>query len=514
MVKRFLAFDLGAESGRAMVASISTDDAGGHRLELAEAHRFPTRHGRLQGVLQWDLLGLWEEIKEGLRKGAKLAGERLDGVGVDTWGVDFALLDARGRVLGNPVHYRDRRTAEIMPKVFGSLGGSGGVEEGRRRLFAATGIQFMPFNTIFQMAALKENPEAVGLGGAAAEARRLLFMPDVLHYLLSGRAVNEVTIASTGALLDPRTRNWQTPLLQELGLQAAWLGELVPPGSKLGGVLPEVARETDCPAGTPVIAPASHDTASAVAAVPVTAGEAGGGWCYLSSGTWSLMGVEVAQPVVDDRTLRLNYTNEQGFGGTVRLLKNIMGLWLVQECRRDLARRGTELDYAELTRLAAEEKGLETLLDPWHPPFAEPGGMLGKIDQFARSTGQVVPQRPGQYVRACLDSLALTYRVVADHLAELIGHRIDTVHIVGGGTQNKLLNQMTADATGRRVVAGPVEATAIGNAITQAIGAGVLASLAQARAMVAASFTPETYQPREPEKFERALGGFRELCGL
>lgn len=488
------------------------------RLTLQEAHRFPTRHGRMHGTLQWDLLSLWEDVKEGLRKGTRLAGATgtggggLDGVGMDTWGVDFALLDGNGLVLGNPVHYRDRRTAGIMPKVFGTLGGSGGVEEGKRRLFAATGIQFMPFNTVFQLAALKENPRAVGLGAGSEGAARLLFMPDVLHYLLSGRTANEVTIASTGALLDPATRTWQTGLLEELGLPARWLGELVAPGSRLGGVLGDVARETDSMAGVPVIAPASHDTASAVAAVPVT--ESGKGWCYLSSGTWSLMGVEVAKPVVDERTLRLNYTNEQGFGGTVRLLKNIMGLWLVQECRRDLARRGVELDYGELTRLAAEERGLETLLDPWHGPFAEPGGMLGKIEQFARSTGQGVPERPGQFVRACLDSLALSYRLVADHLEELVGHRIGTVYIVGGGTQNKLLNQMTADATGRRVVAGPVEATAIGNAVTQAIGAGVLGSLAEARAMIAASFSLEGYQPERAERYERVLAAFRELCSV
>lgn len=497
-----------------MVASITTGDGRCPRLELAEAHRFPTRHGRLQGVLQWDLLALWEEIKEGLRKGTRLAGDRLDGIGVDTWGVDFALLDARGHVLGNPVHYRDRRTADIMPKVFGALGGSGGVEEGYRRLFAATGIQFMPFNTVFQLAALREQPNAVGIGGSPDHAHRLLFMPDVLHYLLCGRAVNELTIASTSAMVDPVRRTWHLQLLTELGLPIHWLGELVDPGTRLGGVLPDVARELDVPSGTPVIAPASHDTASAVAAVPVEADDGSGDWCYLSSGTWSLMGVELDQPVIDDRTLRLNYTNEQGFGGTVRLLKNIMGLWLVQECRRDLARRGTELDYAELTRLAGEEKGLETLLDPWHSPFAEPGGMLAKIDQFARSTGQPVPQRPGQYIRACLDSLALSYRVVADHLAELTDRPVATVHIVGGGTQNKLLNQMTADATGRRVVAGPVEATAVGNAITQALGAGLLGSLAEARAMVAASFTPEVYTPRQADRFERALPAFRQLCGL
>jgi len=482
-----------------MVATVGAADGG--KITLEEAHRFPTRNGRILGTLQWDLVGIWEDIKEGLRKGTKLvdaAGARLEGIGVDTWGVDFGLLDERGVPMGNPVHYRDGRTDGVMEKVFAAVG--------RERVFDATGIQFMPFNTLFQLYALKHSE-----WGGYDRVSRMLWMPDLLHYLLSGKAVSEVTIASTGAVLDPRTRTWNRGLMEELGLPVTWLGELAAPGTKIGGVLSDVARETDAVAGTPVILPGSHDTASAVAAVPVV-GEAGG-WCYLSSGTWGRRGVEWDAPVVDERTLRLNYTNELGVGGKVRLLKNIMGLWLVQEVRRDLARRGLELDYAELTRLAGEERGLELLLDTWHAPFGSPGGMLGKMDAYARSTAQGVPERPGQYVRACLDSLALSYRLVVENLEALTGKPIATIYIVGGGTKNQLLNQMTADACGRRVVAGPVEATAIGNVLAQAIGAGVIGSLAEGRAMVARSFEVTTYEPRDTSRYERVAAGYRQLCG-
>lgn len=492
---RFLAFDFGAESGRAILATI---DAG--KISLRELHRFPSHNGRLQGTFQWNLVALWEDIKAGLRAAAQ-TGERIDGIGVDTWGVDFGLLDANGRVIGNPVHYRDARTDGALDAVFAVVP--------RDKVFAATGIQFMQLNTLFQLFALTRS--GWPLEGAA---KRLLFMPDLFHYLLSGRAANELTIASTSQMLDPRTRTWNLDLLKSLGIPAHWLGEIVPPGTKLGGLLPDIAAETGLPAGTPIIAPATHDTASAVAAVPVAEGTEG--WCYLSSGTWSLMGVESPVPVVDERTLKANFTNEQGANNQVRLLKNIMGLWLVQETRRDLIRRAggkaDGFDYATLTKLAAEAEPLRTVLDPWHAPFAAPGDFLNKIETHARQTGQSVPSTPGQYVRACLDSLALAYRLVLETLEELTGKPITTVHIVGGGTKNELLSQLTADATRRRVVAGPVEATALGNAITQALGLGVIPSLAAGRKLIADSFELQTFTPKNPTAFDTAYAKFKQIA--
>lgn len=489
MPQRFLAFDFGAESGRAIIATFSPD-----AIDLQEVHRFPTHQGRLQGTLQWNLLALWEEIKTGLRKAAA-TGHTFDGIGADTWGVDFGLLDSKGKVLGNPVHYRDSRTDGVMESVLEQVG--------PESLYNQTGIQFMFFNTLFQLAALKSQ-------GLPQEAIRLLFMPDLFHYLLSGRAANELTIASTSAMIDPRTRRWAQPLLKQLGLPEGWLTEIVPPGTRLGTLLPAVAADTGLAPNTPVIAPATHDTASAIAAVPVT--QTTGDWAYLSSGTWSLLGVETDQPILSSDALRLNYTNELGAGNKVRFLKNIMGLWLVQETRRDLARRGTELDYPELTRLAGGEKGLDLLMSSWHPPLARPGDFLQKIDEYAAATNQLKPAGPGGYVRACLDSLALSYRTTLDDLEHLTSKKITTLHIVGGGTKNELLNQMTADATGRTVIAGPTEATAIGNALTQALGSGALASLAAARALVAKSFPLKTYRPQNPAPYEKALPRFRELC--
>lgn len=489
---RFLAFDFGAESGRAIVAEIS-----GGRVTLDEVHRFPSHNGRLQGTLQWNLLGLWEEIKTGLRNASKRG--PVDGVGVDTWGVDFGLIDGSGRVMGNPIHYRDSRTDDVMEKVFGRVP--------REEVFAATGIQFMQLNTLFQYWALHQQPPA-----GFAEAKHLLFMPDLFHYLMSGKVANELTIASTSQMLDPKTKTWAAGMLGKLGLRTDLLGEIVMPGTKLGGILPEVARETGFTAGTPVIAPGTHDTASAVAAVPVTADQ--DGWCYLSSGTWSLMGVETDTPVIDERTLALNYTNELGVGGKVRLLKNIMGLWLVQETRRDMIRRGAEYDYAQLTQMAAAEPGLKTILDTWHGPFATPGDFMTKIETYARQTGQDVPTSPGAFVRACLDSLALSYRAVVERLEQLTGKPITTIHIVGGGTKNQLLNQLTADATGRKVVTGPIEATALGNVLTQAIGVGAVGSLAEARKIIAESFDVQVYEPRDTAGFEKVYPRFKELTGM
>ncbi len=492
MAKNFLAFDLGAESGRAVLGVL--DKA---RLQLEVVHRFSNPTGQMRGHIHWDLLAQWEELKTGLRLAGKTDGARrtLHGIGVDTWGVDFGLLDADGRIMGNPFHYRDPWTEGILEKTFARLD--------RKIIFDRTGIQFIRFNTLFQLAALHERyPHML------KSARRLLFMPDLFNYLFTDKEKSERSIASTSQMIDPRTRRWAKDLLEKLQLPTAILPELIDGGSVVGPLSDAVAEECDVEP-MPVLAPGCHDTASAVAAVPATAGRED--WCYISSGTWSLMGVELPSPIINDKSLAYNYTNEIGIGGRIRFLKNIMGLWLVQECRRQWAREGTEHDYPTLTDMAEKTPSRGIVINPDHGPFMTPGDMPGKIDAYCRQTKQATPQGMGEYVRVCLESLALTYRRTVEGLEEILGRSISTIHIVGGGTQNKLLNQMTADATGRTVIAGPIEATAIGNILAQAMAVGALRDLEEARAVVAASFPVERYEPVNHESWGKAYDRYRGL---
>jgi len=492
--RNFLAFDLGAESGRAVLGTL-TDG----KLSLEEKHRFLNPTGRMNGRLYWNLLAQWEELKTGLRKSAfrQRDGRReaveLHGIGVDTWGVDFGLLGRGGEILANPVHYRDPRTDGTMERTFRRVP--------REKIFDATGIQFMQLNTLFQLVAMREANSSL-----LDSAQTLLFVPDLFNYLFTGEVKGEFSIASTSQMYDPRRKRWATELVTELGLPARILPEIIPSGTLLSPLCDEVAKECDVPAA-PVIAPACHDTASAVAAVPAEASD----WCYISSGTWSLMGVELDQPVINDKTLKYNYTNEGGVGGTIRLLKNIMGLWLVQECRRQWQREGHDHSYAELTRMAGACPPLARVIDPDHKPFLSPGEMPRKIEEFCRGTGQPPPASPGDVVRACLDSLALTYRRTLEGLEDVVGRKIETIHIVGGGSQNELLNQMTADACDRPVVAGPVEATAIGNILVQAMATGDVKSLAEARTIVRESFPVKRYEPRQTKQWEQAYRRYGEL---
>jgi rhamnulokinase len=484
---RFVAIDFGAESGRAMLGVLADS-----RLTLAEKHRFANPHGRLAGHLHWDVLAQWEQIKAGLRLAA--GGEALDGVGVDTWGVDFALLGRGGELLGNPYMYRDGRTDGIMERTFARVS--------RREIFQATGLQFMQLNTLFQLLAMQE-----ARSSALAAAQTLLLMADLFHYLLSGVCRSEYSIASTTQMLDPLRRTWATDLLARLDLPTHILTPIVPAGTVLGPLAADVAAECGVPA-CPVIAPASHDTASAVAAVPA---EAGTDWCYISSGTWSLMGVELAEPVVTDKSLAYNYTNEGGLGGTIRFLKNIMGLWPLQECRRAWQAQGVELSYAEIARAAAAAPPLRALINLEHPPLLSPGDMPGKIARYCLQTGQQPPADHGAMARAIFESLALTYRRTIEGLEDILGRRIGLIHIVGGGSQNLLLNQMTADACARPVLAGPVEATAAGNVLVQALAAGHLPDRAAIRQVVRESFPVQRFDPRDTQPFEAAYARFCEL---
>ncbi|MGO9258347.1 MAG: rhamnulokinase [Bryobacteraceae bacterium] len=489
----YLAFDLGAESGRAISGTLHEGT-----LAVEELHRFPNEPLRTADALCWDTERLWGEVQRGIRI-ADERGFRLDGIGIDTWGVDYGLLDASGKLLENPRHYRDARNNGMMETVFARVP--------REEVFSATGIQFMQFNTLFQLYAAKlGDPEIL------ARARRLLNMPDLFNYWLTGEARSEATIASTTQFFSPVTMSWATGLLARLDLPCQILCPVVMPGTALGKTL--------TPPHTSVYATAGHDTASAVAAVPTAGGE---DWCYISSGTWSLMGLELDRPVIGEQCLALNFTNEVGVAGKIRLLKNIAGLWLLQECRRAWMAEGIVYSYEQLARMAAGARPHSAAIDP--DAFLEPGEMPRKIAEYCRRTGQEPPATHAEYARAILESLALRYRHVLESLEILGGRKISTIHIVGGGSRNAVLNQFVADATGRRVVAGPAEATAIGNILVEAMGAGELESLDQIRSVVRRSFPPAAVEPHvephvgpqvEPHAaadWERAYECYRGIVG-
>jgi rhamnulokinase len=488
--KKLLAFDLGAESGRGVLGRFD-----GQKLSLEVVHRFPTGGVRTLDTLHWDVLRFYSEMLTALRKcAAEHCG--IDSLGVDTWGVDFALLGRGDVLLGNPRHYRDPHTETIMDAAFARVP--------RGEVFRQTGIQFMRFNTLFQLLALQRDRSPL-----LDVAETLLMIPDLFHFFFTGAKVNELTDASTTQMLDPQTRDWAQGLLRSFGLPTNILGALVPPGRVLGPLRPSVMQETNL-GPVPVVAPASHDTAAAVAAVPAR----GQSWAYISSGTWSLMGVELPAPLVNEKASQFNFTNEGGVDSTIRLLKNVMGLWLVQECRRAWERAGKTYDYTELTRLAEAAPAFASLVDPDDSSFILPADMPAAIGEFCRRTGQTPPTEPGPVVRCALESLALRYRWVLERLEELTGRRLDAVHVVGGGSQNELLCQFTADACNRPVVAGPVEATAIGNVLVQAIGLGLLGSLADAREVVLRSFEVKMFEPRTSERWQEPYGRFLKLLSL
>ena len=472
MPRQLLAFDLGAESGRAILGRL---DEG--RLELEELHRFATGATTVLDRLYWDVLRFHDELQHGLRAAA--AHGELGSVGVDTWGVEFGLLAADGTLLDNPRHYRDPRTEGVMDGALETPGA-------RERIFAATGLQFIPINTLWQLLSMKQS-------GAAqlAAAQRFLMMPDLLHYFLTGEQVCEFSNATTTQFYDPRQRRWSTEVLDSLGLPTAMLPEIVDPGTRLGTLRPSLAEACGVGAGVPVVAPATHDTGSAVAAVPAE----GSDFAYISSGTWSLMGAELTAPNVSDAALAHNFTNEGGVGGTYRFLKNITGLWLVQECRRAWQVEGRELSYAELTEAARRAPAFQAFVNPDDARFLSPGDMPAKIRAFCRDTGQAEPADEAAVIRCVLESLALKYRSVLEQLEIVLERRLTPIHIVGGGIQNTLLCQLTADAARRPVVAGPAEATAAGNLLVQALGLGWLGSVADIREVVRASFAPLTYEP-------------------
>lgn len=494
----YLALDLGAESGRGVLGRFD-----GGRLTLDELHRFPNEPVKMLDTLHWDVPRLFDGMKTALRRAAA-AGAALDGVGIDTWGVDFGLVGRGDTLLGNPVHYRDARTHGMMEAAVARVG--------RERIYEVTGLQFLPFNTLYQLMALRRaNSPLLDV------AETLLMMPDLFAWLLTGLRAGERTDASTTQLLDPRTGAWSDELCAALDLPRSILPDLIEPGTEVGPLRASVAEEVGIAGPLAVIAPATHDTASAVAAVPARTSAPPGAppdWAYLSSGTWSLLGVEVPRPVITAATLRDNFTNEGGVAGTTRLLKNIMGLWLVQECRRTWARQGREWSYEELVAAAAAAPAFASLVDPDDASFLFPGDMPGRIAAFCVRTGQAPPAGEGGFVRCAMESLALKYRWAVDRLGRTLGTTIRALHVVGGGSRNAALCQFTADACGIPVYAGPVEATAAGNVLLQMMARGTIATLADAREVVARSFPQTTYEPRDTAAWDDAAGRFAGLLAV
>jgi rhamnulokinase len=483
----FLAVDLGAASGRVMLGCWD-----GERFELHELHRFVNTPVHLLSSMHWDVLRLWSEIKLGMAHYAARFDVPLAGIGVDTWGVDFALLDRAGRLIGNPVTYRDPRTDGMIERVFEIVP--------RRQVFGQTGIQVMPINTLYQLMSMAGDPWL-----DAADS--LLLMPDLFHYWLTGVKAVEYTNASTTQMLDCRDRRWATELLEQLKLPTHFLPPTVAPGTILGDLLPGVLSEIGLRGPVPVIAPGSHDTASAVAAIPGLDTSS----AYISSGTWSLLGVEIAQPILSDAALELNVTNEGGVAGTIRLLKNVAGLWLVQESLRQWQREGAAYDWDALLTLAEQAAPFQSLIDPDAIEFLHAGDMPARIRAFCARTGQLVPESVGAVVRCCLESLALKYRWVIEAIERVAGVKIATIRVVGGGSQNRLLCQYTADACKRAVVAGPVEATALGNVMIQAIATGHLPNITAGRQAIGASIEQHTFEPVAAEAWQTAFERFRRL---
>jgi rhamnulokinase len=483
------AVDLGAQSGRVAVGRFD-----GERLEVTEVHRFANEPVQLGESLHWDILGLYREALAGLRAAAAVV-DRIDSVGVDSWAVDFALVDRRDRLLGNPVHYRDGRRAAALETVLQRVPA--------RELYERTGIQILPINTLYELAALAAEGDPV-----LAAAENLLMIPDLLHLWLAGTRVGEWTNATSTQCLDARTGDWADDLLDRLGIPTRLLPELVEPATSLGPLLAGVAVETGLGAAT-VVAVGTHDTASAVAAIPFRhAGSA-----YVSAGTWSLVGVEVREPLITDESFASNLTNEGGVGGTFRLLRNVTGLWLLHECRRIWANAGRRYSFDELVTAAEGAPPLRSLVDPNHLSFAAPGDMPARIREFCTATGQPEPQDPPAVTRCILESLALKHAETVELLGSATGAAPTEIHLVGGGARNPLICRWTAAASGLPVLVGPEEATLLGNLLVQAIALGEVGSVAEAREVVRASFAPVVHEPEPANAWQEARSRFADLGG-
>ncbi len=486
-MKKVLAFDFGASSGRAIIGSFD-----GEKITLKEVHRFTNDPVDLGGTLYWDVLRLFYEIKQGIVN-AKIAGG-FDSIGIDTWGVDFGLIDKNGRLLENPVHYRDKRTSGLVEESFKSVP--------RQKMYDITGIQFMELNTLFQLISLKkQRPEML------ERADKMLFMPDLFAYFLTGKMCSEYSIASTSQLIDINTRSWSKELLDAFGIKESLFAPLTEPGTQLGNLSKEICEECGVES-VPVISVCGHDTQSAITAVPCESGD----FAFLSSGTWSLFGTELQKPIVNETSLKINITNEGGFGGTTGFLKNIIGLWLIQESRRQWQREGKDYSYADLEKLALSEEPFKCFIDPDAPEFVPQGNIPERVREFCRKTGQYVPESVGEIMRCIYESLAMKYRMTFEKLCECTGKDYPVIHVIGGGTKDGLLCRMTASSCGKTVKAGPIEATVMGNVAVQLMSDGTIGSISEARKAVAASESLKTYEPENTDEWIKAYESFVKIA--
>ena len=486
MSKKILAVDMGASSGRVIMARFD-----GKRIDIEETHRFDNTAVMVNGTYYWDVLKQFDEIKKGIGKAAKTG--NIDSLGIDTWGVDFGLLDRHGDLMQNPVHYRDQRTAGIVPKVEALLDDKG--------LYKRTGIQIMELNTIFQLYALaKTRPELLEKADCA------LLMPDLLGYFLTGEKVSEYSIASTTQLLNPYTKEWDRELLGKIGISENIFPDVVPSGRTLGPVLTSIREELGL-GSTRVISTACHDTASAIVAAPAEDDD----FIYISCGTWSLFGTEITEPIINDTSLRHNVTNEGGYGGTIRFLKNIIGLWLIQETRRQYRREGQEYSYNDLEKLALASEPFKYFIDPDAEVFVPHGNLPRRVREYCLQTGQGCPETVGEIMRCIYESIAMKYRYAFEQIRECTGKDYRHIHMIGGGTKDNLLCSMAASAAGRTIVAGPIEATALGNIAVQLMSLGEIADIRQARDIVRNSFVPAIYEPTETAEYDAAYEKFRNI---
>lgn len=490
--QRFLAFDLGASGGRAIVGNLE-----GGKITLDEIHRFPNGDVNINGHMYWPILGIFRDIKAGLSAYAAKYGPDVTAIGIDTWGVDFGLLDKNGQLLANPYHYRDSRTEGMEERISRIIP--------RKDLYARMGIQTAFFNTLLQLYSMVEAKSPL-----LDAAETMLFVPDLLNYFLTGEKISEFSIASTSQMYSCADGEWATDVLEKLGIPTRILPQVMAPGTVVGKLLESVATETGMHA-VPVVAPGEHDTASAVAAVPVLPGETN--WCYLSSGTWSLMGLELPEPILTSEAREANFTNEGGVDNTIRFLKNIMGMWLIQQCRAAWLRAGEDLSWPVMEQMASEAKPFLAFIDPNDESFKAPTSMPDAIVAFCKKTGQAVPQTKGEILRIASESLALAYRDAVENMEAISRTKIETIHIVGGGSKHMLLNQMTADATGRRVVTGPSEATALGNIMMQAIAMGVVGSISEARQYIRNSVELGEVLPEDQDAWHDAYDRYKMICG-
>ncbi len=486
MTKRVLAFDFGASSGRAIIGCFD-----GEKITLEEVHRFSNDPVSVGGTVYWDVLRLFYEIKQGIVK-AKIAGG-FDSIGIDTWGVDFGLIDSEGKLMENPVHYRDARTVGLVDEAFKTMP--------KEKLYGITGIQFMELNTLFQLISLKKYRPWM-----LERADKMLFMPDLFGYMLTGKMCAEYSIASTSQLIDLDKRTWSKDILDAFGIKESIFAPLVQPGTVLGELSKEICEECGVDP-VPVISVCGHDTQSAITSVPCENGD----FAFLSSGTWSLFGTELDKPIVNETSMNINITNEGGFDGSTGFLKNIIGLWLIQESRRQWKREGKEYSYADLEKLALAAEPFKCFIDPDAPEFVPHGNIPERVREFCRKTNQYVPETVGEIMRCIYESLAMKYRLTFEKLRECTERDYPVIHVIGGGTKDGLLCQMTASSCDRTVKAGPIEATVMGNVAVQLMSDGSVENIGQARKIVAASSELKTFEPKDTDKWAKAYEDFLKV---